>query len=69
VKVRAFVDGLKLFRMGFSWGGTASLAMIYPDLHRPNRDYQGRLVRLNIGLEEPEDLIEDLSRALELIRA
>jgi cysteine-S-conjugate beta-lyase len=65
--VRAFVDGLQLFRMGFSWGGTASLAMIYPDLRRPNRDYQGRLVRLNIGLEEPNDLIEDLSRALELM--
>jgi cystathionine beta-lyase len=61
--VAAFVDRLELFRLGFSWGGTASLAMIYPDLRRPGRDDTGRLVRLNIGLEEPEDLIADLSNA------
>jgi cysteine-S-conjugate beta-lyase len=63
-EVPAFVDRLKLFRIGFSWGGTASLAMIYPNLRRLNRDFEGRLVRLNIGLEEPDDLIADLSRAL-----
>ena len=62
--VAAFVDRLTLFRKGFSWGGTASLAMVYPDLRRPARDYAGRLVRLNVGLEEPEDLIADLSNAL-----
>ena len=62
--VAAFVDRLELFRKGFSWGGTTSLAMIYPDLRRPERDYAGRLVRLNVGLEEPEDLIADLSNAL-----
>jgi cystathionine beta-lyase len=61
--VAAFVDRLELFRLGFSWGGTASLAMIYPDLRRPGRDDTGRLVRLNIGLEEPEDLSADLSNA------
>ena len=37
--------------------------MIYPDLRRPGRDDTGRLVRLNIGLEQPEDLIADLSKA------
>jgi len=62
------VDGLTLFQKGFSWGGTASLAVMFPNLIRPNRDYGGRLVRLNVGLEEPEDLIEDLARALKLIR-
>jgi cysteine-S-conjugate beta-lyase len=67
-KVAAFVDKLSLFQKGFSWGGTASLAMIYPSLQRPNRHYGGRLVRLNIGLEEPEDLIADLGEALEAIR-
>lgn len=60
----AFIDRLSLFGKGFSWGGTASLAMIFPELKRRNRDYGGRLVRLNIGLEEPQDLIEDLTRAL-----
>ncbi len=62
--VAAFVDRLELFHKGFSWGGTTSLAMIYPDLRRPDRDYAGRLVRLNVGLEEPEDLIADLANAL-----
>jgi cystathionine beta-lyase len=63
-QVNAFVDSLKLFGIGWSWGGTHSLAMAYPDLARPTGDYAGRIVRLNIGLEEPADLIADLSAAL-----
>jgi cystathionine beta-lyase len=63
-RVPMFIDRLELFQKGFSWGGTASLAMIYPNLVRPGPDYGGRLVRLNIGLEEPADLIEDLRRAM-----
>jgi cysteine-S-conjugate beta-lyase len=59
----AFIDALKLFRKGFSWGGTTSLAMIYPTMARPDRDYGGRLIRLNIGLEEPDDLVTDLAGA------
>lgn len=62
-KVTGIVESLKLFRFGFSWGGTQSLVMVYPGLHRPNRDYKDRLVRLNIGLEEPEDLMADLNTA------
>jgi len=59
-----FVDALRLFRIGFGWGGVTSLVMAYPDSARlgPRRE---RLVRLNVGLEEPGDLIEDLRRALE----
>ena len=63
-RIATFVEALTLFRMGYSWGGTASLVMFYPHLKRPNRDFGGRLVRLNIGLEEPADLIDDLTRAL-----
>jgi cystathionine beta-lyase len=63
----AFVDSLKLFKIGFSWGGATSLAIVYPDVDRPGKDYEGRLVRLNIGLEEPEDLIEDLGQALRAV--
>jgi cystathionine beta-lyase len=47
-----------------SWGGTSSLVMPYPDLARPNRHYRGRLVRLNVGLEAPEDLVADLRQAM-----
>ena len=64
-QIPSFVDALALFRKGYSWGGTTSLAMLYPHLKRPNRDYGGRLIRLNIGLEEPQDLIEDLKGALQ----
>ena len=60
-----FVDGLRLFRIGFSWGGVTSLVMAYPDSSRLGARRE-RLVRLNVGLEEPADLIEDLRRALEL---
>jgi len=63
-QVAAFVDSLRLFRIGFSWGGVASLAVAYPHLKRPGVDYEGRLVRLNIGLEEVADLQADLAAAL-----
>jgi len=66
-RVPEFLDALTLFGKGFSWGGTASLAMMYPDLARPYRDFGGRLVRLNVGLEEPVDLIDDLANGLGLI--
>jgi cystathionine beta-lyase len=41
-----------------------SLAVVYPNLERPDRDFAGRIVRLNIGLENPSDLIKDLSLAM-----
>jgi cysteine-S-conjugate beta-lyase len=62
--VVAFVDRLKLFKIGFSWGGVTSLVVVYPNLDRPGRHYGGRLVRLNVGLEESSDLIFDLTQAL-----
>ncbi len=67
-QVGAFVDDLQLFKIGMSWGGATSLALVYPNLDRPGKDYAGRLVRLNIGLEEPDDLIADLSRALKKLQ-
>ena len=63
-QVISFVDRLTLFKIGFSWGGVTSLAVVYPNLDRPGRDYAGRLVRLNVGLEESSDLIADLNQAL-----
>ncbi len=63
----SFVDELKLFKIGFSWGGVHSLAFVYPNLERGGVDYCGRLVRLNIGLEAPEDLIDDLNSAFDNI--
>ncbi|MDB2528573.1 cystathionine beta-lyase [Alphaproteobacteria bacterium] len=59
-----FISNLEIFRIGMSWGGVNSLAVIYPDLIRPNCDLAGRIVRLNIGLEVVDDLIADLDQAL-----
>jgi cystathionine beta-lyase len=63
-QVTQFVDALKIFKIGLSWGGVNSLAVVYPNLERPDRDFAGRIVRLNIGLENPSDLIKDLSLAM-----
>lgn len=64
-EVTDFADSLRFFKAGYSWGGVTSLAMVYPSLERPGRTYAGRLVRLNVGLEEPGDLIDDLAQALQ----
>ena len=58
-----FINNLEIFRIGMSWGGVHSLAVVYPDLNRPNQDFAGRIVRLNIGLETVDDLISDLEQA------
>jgi cystathionine beta-lyase len=69
-KVDAFVDSLKRFRIGWSWGGPISLAMPYraKRIRRLPTPYQGVIVRLCIGLEDPDDLIADLEQAAALLR-
>lgn len=62
-QVVTFVDGLELFGIGYSWGGASSLVMTYDDLKRPTKETGPLVVRLNIGLEDPQDLIEDLEQA------
>lgn len=63
--VLRFVDALELFKIGYSWAGVTSLAVAYDFSDWPERpNYQHRLVRLNIGLEEQRDLIADLEEAL-----
>jgi cystathionine beta-lyase len=65
-RVDAFVDGLRLFRIGYSWGGPMSLAVPYDlDAMRSGTGRPaGRLVRFSIGLEAVEDLRADLQSAL-----
>jgi cysteine-S-conjugate beta-lyase len=68
-QVLAFVDGLELFEIGYSWGGVTSLAVAYDFQRSKGRpDYGHRIVRLNIGLEDTEDLLEDLERCLNVCR-
>ena len=65
-QVENFVDALSLFKIGYSWGGVTSLAVAYDFHSAPNRpDYGHRIVRLNIGLEDVDDLKADLMQALE----
>jgi cystathionine beta-lyase len=68
VAAKAFLDALKVFGLGFSWGGFESLAIwCDPQLKvRKHRvDYGGPLIRLSVGLEDPDDLIADLRRGLD----
>ena len=68
-QVQAFVDALELFEIGYSWGGVASLAVAYDLSHAKGRsEFEHRLVRLYIGLEEPDELLSDLEQALAKIR-
>lgn len=60
----ALVDRLELFGIGYSWGGYESLALPVSPLRKVLSAPAKNLVRLHIGLEDPEDLIEDLARAL-----
>jgi cystathionine beta-lyase len=58
-----FVDRLQLFGIGYSWGGYESLAIPVDPVRTVSEPPAGNLVRLHIGLEDPQDLIDDLSAA------
>jgi cystathionine beta-lyase len=64
----AFIDALQLFKIGYSWGGANSLCVPYRmQTMRQQWTQAGQLVRLNIGLEDPQDLIADLEQALRVL--
>jgi cysteine-S-conjugate beta-lyase len=67
-RVDAFCDHLRLFKLGYSWGGPISLVVPY-DLSAmrpqwPQGITPGHLVRFSVGLEDPADLIADLQQAM-----
>ena len=67
----AFVDGLKLFGMGYSWGGYESLIVPFdPTPYRTATRWHGPgpALRLHIGLEAVEDLIDDLALGFERMK-
>lgn len=72
-QVAAYLDNFKHFSMAYSWGGYESLVLANQpeelDAIRPagGVDFSGTLVRLHIGLEDAEDLIEDLIAGFERI--
>ncbi|KDB10630.1 cystathionine beta-lyase [Burkholderia sp. lig30] len=70
--MRAMLDGLTCFGMGYSWGGFESLVIpANPARHRtatrwPN---DGQLLRIHAGLEHPDDMIADLEAGFARLRA
>ena len=69
-QLAAFVDSLELFALGYSWGGFDSL--VVPQNIEKSRSVRpwsgGPLIRLHVGLEDPDDLCADIERALERLR-
>jgi cystathionine beta-lyase len=71
-RVDAFLDALRIFALGWSWGGFESLAI--PVRNARARmlapfDVAGPMLRLSIGLEDPDDLIADLERGFAALAA
>jgi len=71
--VRKFVNSLKLFGYGYSWGGFESLVLHQEHRETGNRKYMSlnndeHLVRLHIGLEDPSDLIADIKQAIKHLK-
>ena len=71
--VRKFVNSLKLFGYGYSWGGFESLALHQEFRETGNRKYMNlkkdeHLVKFHIGLEDPNDLIADIKQALKHLK-
>lgn len=71
-RVKAFVEGMTHFKMGFSWGGFESLVLSYRAVAkiRSATDWDGStVIRLHIGLEDPADLMADLAAAFDRYNA
>src|SRR5690606_38294639 len=65
-KAHAFLDALEIFGLGYSWGGYESLA-VHADLSDrtvASAPTEGPVIRLQIGLEDVADLMEDVDRGL-----
>ncbi|MDT7520440.1 PLP-dependent transferase [Rhodoferax sp. TBRC 17660] len=71
-EVDAFCDALRLFKLGYSWGGPISLVVPYElETMRsgwPEHLLRGTLVRFSVGLEDVADLQADIAQALEVLR-
>lgn len=66
-RAAAIIDNLELFGIGFSWGGFESLALlVHPEHNRSATSWNEKngVIRLQIGLEDCDDLISDLEQSL-----
>ena len=73
LNTRAMLDGMHHFKMGYSWGGFESLILAINDVQSLRTvttwAYKGPLVRLHVGLEDVDDLIDDLSQGFERLKS
>ena len=69
-QAHAFLDALEIFGLGYSWGGHESLAVhvFLGDRTVAKGNYDGPVIRLQIGLEDPADLIADIEKGLAAAR-
>jgi cystathionine beta-lyase len=68
--LEALVDAVELFGRGYSWGGYESLLIpAFPERTVEACPFDGRLFRISAGLEDADDLIEDLERGFAALRA
>lgn len=63
-----FTNTLKIFRRAVSWGGYESLVMPYAATNRDGLTEKNKMIRLHIGLENPDLLINDLQNAFQAMR-
>lgn len=64
-EAHAFLDALEIFGLGYSWGGYESLAVaVFLGDRVIKKEYEGPLIRLQVGLEDVDDLKADISRGL-----
>jgi len=71
--VYKFVNSLELFGIGYSWGGFESLAVYNDPVEMGNRQFfklekNQHLIRIHVGLEDSNDLINDLKRSLKFVK-
>ena len=71
VRIDAMLNGMRLFKMGYSWGGFESLILpVHPERTRTVTSWQaaGPCLRLHVGLEDCDDLIADLANGFDRLR-
>ena len=68
-RLDALVNAVQLFGRGYSWGGHESLLIpVHPERSVLPSPYAGRLFRISAGLEDADDLIDDLQTGFTALR-
>jgi cystathionine beta-lyase len=67
-KLARFVEVLRIFTLGVSWGGFESILYpAHPERTAREWEHPGQVLRISTGLEDPQELLADLRRALDVL--